>query len=144
MLTIIYIMILAYWVMGKEIDSLLEKVKSYDWHGKINELYIKLRPYALKAGREATRPLLQFYYVMVDENKATLDKALIYAAIIYTISPVSLIPSTVYQLLGVLDEGAAIIYVYKKIKVKITPEIDAHIEDTLNEWFGVEYKLVKK
>ena len=143
MLTIICIMILAYWVMGKEIDSLLEKVKHYDWRGKINELYVKLQPYALKAGRTATRPLLQFYYVMADENTTTLDWVLIYAAIIYTISPISLIPSAVYRLLGVLDEGAAIIYVYKKIKDKITPEINAHVEDTLNEWFGVEYELVE-
>lgn len=142
MLTIICIMILAYCMMGKEIDSLLEKVKNYNWCGKINELYIKLRPYALKTGRTATRPLLQFYYVMADENTTTLDRVLIYAAIIYTISPVSLIPSAVYRLLGVLDEGAAIIYVYKKIKDKITPEINAHVEDTLNEWFGVEYELV--
>lgn len=135
-------MILAYCMMGKEIDSLLEKVKNYNWCGKINELYIKLRPYALKTGRTATRPLLQFYYVMADENTTTLDRVLIYAAIIYTISPVSLIPSAVYRLLGVLDEGAAIIYVYKKINDKITPEINAHVEDTLNEWFGVEYELV--
>ena len=142
MLTIICIMILAYCMMGKEIDSLLEKVKNYNWWGKINELYIKLRPYALKTGRTATRPLLQFYYVMADENTTTLDRVLIYAAIIYTISPVSLIPSAVYRLLGVLDEGAAIIYVYKKINDKITPEINAHVEDTLNEWFGVEYELV--
>lgn len=142
MLTIICIMILAYCMMGKEIDSLLEKVKNYNWCGKINELYIKLRPYALKTGRTATRPLLQFYYVMADENTTTLDRVLIYAAIIYTISPVSLIPSAVYRLLGVLDEGAAIIYVYKKINDKITPEINAHVEDTLNEWFGVEYELV--
>lgn len=143
MLTIICIIILTYWIMGKEIDPLLEKVKSYDWRGKINELYVKLRPYALKAGRTATRPLLQFYYVMADEKTTTLDKVLIYAAIIYAISPVSLIPSAVYRLLGVLDEGAAIIYVYKKIKDKITPEINSRVEDTLNEWFGVEYELIE-
>ena len=32
---------------------------------------------------------------------------------------------------------------YKKIKDKITPEINAKVEDTLNEWFGVEYELVE-
>lgn len=68
MLTIICIMILAYWVMGKEIGHLLEKVQNYDWRGKINDLYIRLRPYALGVGRTAARPLLQFYYVMKDEN----------------------------------------------------------------------------
>lgn len=102
----------------------------------------KLRPWALKAGRVATRPLLQFYYVMDDDKTSTLDRVLIYAAIIYTILPMDLIPSTVYKLLGILDDGVAMLYVYKKIKDKITPEINAKVEDTLNDWFGVEYELI--
>ena len=81
---------------------------------------------------------------MTDEKTSTLDKALVYAAIIYTISPVSLIPSAVYKLLGVLDEGAAVLYVYKKVKERITPEINAKVDDTLNEWFGVEYVQVEE
>lgn len=35
------------------------------------------------------------------------------------------------------------LYVYKKIKNRITPEINAKVEDTLNEWFGVEYEMVE-
>lgn len=143
MLTIICIMILAYWIMGKNIDSLLERVKNVDWRAKINILMDKLRPYALKTGRTAARPLLQFYYVMADEKTTTLDRVLIYAAIIYTVSPVSLIPSAVHKLLGILDEGVAILYVYNKIKDKITPKINAKVEDTLNEWFGVEYEMIE-
>lgn len=143
-MTIICLMILAYWIMGKNIDSLLERVKNIDWHTKVNNLMDKLLPYALKAGRTATRPLLQFYYVMADEKTTTLDRVLIYAAIIYTISPASLIPSSVYRLLGILDEGIAIIYVYSKIKDRITPEINSKVEGTLNEWFGVEYEFVEE
>lgn len=143
-MTIICLMILAYWIMGKNIDSLLERVKNIDWHTKVNNLMDKLLPYALKAGRTATRPLLQFYYVMADEKTTTLDRVLIYAAIIYTISPASLIPSSVYRLLGILDEGIAIIYVYNKIKDRITPEINSKVEGTLNEWFGVEYEFVEE
>ena len=137
------LLILAYLIMGKDISGLLEKVKNVDWRGKINALMDKLRPWALKAGRVATRPLLQFYYVMADEKTSTLDRVLIYAAIIYTILPMDLIPSAVYKFLGVLDDGVAMLYVYKKIKNKITPEINAKVEDTLNEWFGVEYELVE-
>lgn len=144
MMTIICLMILAYWIMGKNIDSLLERVKNIDWHTNVNNLMDKLLPYALKAGRTATRPLLQFYYVMADEKTTTLDRVLIYAAIIYTISPASLIPSSVYRLLGILDEGIAIVYVYNKIKDRITPEINSKVEGTLNEWFGVEYEFVKE
>lgn len=143
MLITISLLILAYLIMGKDISVLLEKVKNVDWRGKINALMDKLHPWALKAGRVATRPLLQFYYVMDDDNTSTLDRVLIYAAIIYTILPMDLIPSVVYKFLGVLDDGVAMLYVYKKIKNKITPEINAKVEDTLNEWFGVEYEVVE-
>ena len=144
MLITISIMILAYAIMGRDIKPLLERVKDIDWRGKINALMDKLRPWALKAGRVATRPLLQFYYVMDDDKTSTLDRVLIYAAIIYTIVPLDFIPSAVYKLLGVLDDGVAMMYVYKKIKGKITPEINAKVEDTLNEWFGVEYELIEE
>lgn len=143
MLISICILILAYSILGKDIKPLLERVKNIDWQSKANALIDKLRPWAIKAGRMATRPLLQFYYVMNDDSTSTLDRVLIYAAIIYTISPVSLLPSAVYRLLGVLDEGAAILYVFNKIKGKITPEINAKVEATLNEWFGAEYEWIE-
>jgi uncharacterized membrane protein YkvA (DUF1232 family) len=143
MLITISLLILAYLIMGKDIKPLLERVKNIDWRGKINALMDKLRPWALKAGRVATRPLLQFYYVMDDDNTSTLDRVLIYAAIVYTILPMDFIPSVIYKFLGILDDGVAMLFVYKKIKDKITPEINAKVEDTLNEWFGVEYELVE-
>lgn len=138
MTTVICLLILAYCMMGKDIRALLDKVKDVDWRGKAAELMDKLRPYALKAGRVASRPLLQFYYVMTDEKTSTQDKVLIYAAIAYTVSPVSLIPASVYKLLGVMDEGAAVLFVYKKVKGLITPEINAKADATLDEWFGAE------
>ena len=137
------ILILAYMVMGKDVKPILERVKNIDWRGKINALMDKLRPWAFKAGRVVTRPLLQFYYVMDDDNTSTFDRVLIYAAIIYTILPMDLIPSVIYKFLGILDDGVAMLFVYKKIKDKIIPEINARVEDTLNEWFGVEYELIK-
>ena len=143
MLITISLLILAYLIMGKDIKPLLERVKNIDWRGKINALMDKLRPWALRAGRVATRPLLQFYYVMDDKNTSTLDRVLIYAAIVYTILPMDFIPSVIYKFLGIMDDGVAMLYVYKKIKDKITPEINAKVEDTLNEWFGVEYELVE-
>ena len=143
MLITISLLILAYLVMGKDISGLLEKVKNIDWRGKINALMDKLRPWALKAGRVTARPLLQFYYVMDDDNTSTLDCVLIYAAIIYTIIPMDFLPRSVFKFLGVLDDGVAMLYVYKKIKDRITPGINAKVEDTLNKWFGVEYELIE-
>ena len=88
MLITISLFILAYLIMGKDISGLLEKVKNIDWRGRTNALMDKLRPWALKAGRVAARPLLQFYYVLDNDNTSTLDRVLIYAAIIYTIIPI--------------------------------------------------------
>ena len=139
----ISLLILVYMIMGKDISGLLEKVKDIDWRGKINALMDKLRPWALKAGRVATRPLLQFYYVMDDENTSTLDRVLIYAAILYTIIPMDFLPRSIYKFLGILDDGVAMLFVYRKIKDKITPKINAKVDDTLNEWFGVEYELIE-
>ncbi len=144
MLITISLLILAYLVMGKDISGLLEKVKNIDWRGKINALMDKLRPWALKAGRTATRPMLQFYYVMEDEKTSTLDRVLVYAAIVYVIMPIDFVSSSVYKFLGVLDDGVAMLYVYKKIKEKITPEINAKVKETLDEWFGVEYEMIEE
>ena len=130
-------------IMGKDVKPLLNRVKNVNWRSNINTLMDKLRPWALKASRVTTRPVLQFYYVMDDDNTSSLDRVLIYAAIIYTILPMDCIPSVIYKFLGILDDGVAMLFVYKKIKDKITPEINAKVEDTLNEWFGVEYELIQ-
>lgn len=130
--------------MGKDIKNLVDEAKSIDWRQKTSSLLDSIRPYALKAGRVVARPLLQFYYVLDDDKTSTLDRALIYAAIVYTISPVSILPSAVYKLLGVLDEGAAVMFVYKKVKDNITPAINAKVDHTLNDWFGVEYEMMNE
>ena len=139
----ICMLILAYMILGKDVNPLMRRVKNIDWRGKMNALKDKLRLWALKAGRTATRPLLQFYYVMNDDNTSTVDRLLIYGAIAYIILPMDFVPSVVYNFLGVLDDGVAMLFVYKKIKNRITPEINRKVEDTLNEWFGVEYELVE-
>ena len=129
-------------IKGKEVKHLLDRLKNVNWHDKINALIQRLYPWALKAGRRSARPILQFYYVLADEKTSTLDRALIYAAIAYTILPMDLVPSVVYKLLGIVDDGMAVLFVYKKVKKNITPEISAKVESTLNEWFGTEYEVI--
>lgn len=143
MLITVSILVLVYMIMGKDVKPLLERVENIDWRAKINALKDRLRIWALKAGRTVTRPLLQFYYVMDDDETSMLDRVLIYGAIIYTILPIDLIPRTVYKFLGILDDGTAMLYVYKKVKDKITPEINVKVEETLNAWFGPEYEWIE-
>ena len=136
--TILCITILAYVIAGKDINNMLDKLKDVDWKSKTSNMLGKIGTYAKKAGRIATKPLLQLYYVLAMGETTTLEKALIVGAILYTILPFSLIPYKAHKILGLLDEGLAVLYVVKKVQHKITPEINAKVDETLNMWFGVE------
>ena len=141
MLTICLLILLGCF-MRKPVGALVNKLKSVDWSAKFAALWQRLQPYAKKAGRAAARPLLQFYFVVTDSETSTLDKALIYGCIAYVVMPFSLIPRVVYRFLGVMDEAAAVLFVYSKIKDKITPAIEAKVESILDGWFGAEYSVI--
>lgn len=135
-ISIICITVLAYVIAGKDINKQLEKLKSVDWKAKSTDVFGKIGNYAKKAGRLATKPLLQLYYVLTMGETTTIEKALIVGAILYTVMPFSLISFKAHKILGALDEGLAVVYVIKKVRNKITPEINAKVEETLNAWFG--------
>lgn len=136
MLITIFLLIVAYSILGKPIDKLAEKIKDVNWKDLADSAWASIKAFGLKAGRTTCKPLLTFYYVMADENTTTADKALVYGAILYIISPFDLIPRRVLGILGVLDDAAIAVLVLKKIQDKITPEIESAVEATLDEWFG--------
>ena len=138
MIITICILVLVYFIKGKPIDGLLQQLKDVDWKSKFSQFWDKLKTYALKAGRVATKPILTFYYVMHQTETTTLEKALIYGALAYIIIPSDLLPRRALSVLGILDDAAVIAYVYKKISGKITIEITNKVEDTLDQWFGAE------
>ena len=137
-ITIICITILAYAIAGKDLNKQLDKLKGVDWKAKSSDVFGKIGNYAKKAGRVATKPLLQLYYVLTMGETTTLEKALIVGAILYTVMPFSLISFKAHKILGMLDEGLAVVYVIKKVQHKITPEINQKVEETLNAWFGAQ------
>ena len=137
-ITIICITILAYAIGGKDISKQLKKLDGVDWKSKSTDIFGKIGLYAKKAGRVATKPLLQLYYVLTMGETTTMEKALIVGAVLYTVLPFTLISFKAHKILGMLDEGIAVLYVVKKVQHKITPEINAKVEETLNEWFGPE------
>ena len=138
MIITICILVLVYKIIGKPVGRLLERLRDVDWKSQFLLIWDKLKTYALKAGRVATKPILTFYYVMQDSETTTLEKALIYGAIAYVVIPADFLPRKVLGLLGILDDAAVIVYVYKKISNKITAEITNLVENTLDRWFGAE------
>lgn len=136
MLLTIALLILVYSILGKPIGKLVEKIKDVNWKDLADSAWTAIRNFGLKAGRTTCKPLLTCYYVMANENTTTADKALVYGAILYIVSPFDLIPRRVLSVLGVLDDAAVAALVIKKIQNKITPGIEAAVESTLDEWFG--------
>ena len=111
MLITLCLIILGYMIVGKDVKPLVERLKAVDWKSKFSALADKLKEYAVKAGRMAARPLLQFYYVMTDAETTTLEKVVVIA------------------------------FVYKKVKDKITPAINLKVDETIEEWFGPDYTV---
>ena len=137
----ICLFILVYTIFGKDIKPLLKRLKKVDWKGISDKALASIKEYAKKGGRIACEPLLKLWFVLDDPATTTWEKAMIYAAIIYTVSPVSFIPTCIYQFLGLLDEGAAVLFVIKKVRDKMTPAIENKVKDVLDEWFGPEYSV---
>ena len=141
MLTICLLILIGYYLQ-KPIGALVDKLKSVEWGDKFNALWQRIQPYAKKAGRAAPKPLLLFYFVVTDSETSTLDKALIYGCIAYVVLPFSILPRVIYRFLGVMDEAAAVLFVYSKVKDKITPAIETKVETILDSWFGAEFEVI--
>ena len=131
MLTICLLILIGYY-LRKPVGALLEKLKGVDWKEKFSALWSKIEPYAKKAGRFATKPILLFYFVVTDGETSLL----------YVVLPFSILPRVIYRFLGVMDEAAAVLFVYSKVKDKITPVIKTKVETILDAWFGAEFEVI--
>lgn len=139
MIITISLLILVYTLLGKDVKPLLKKLKNVDWKGHCEKAWTAIKGYTKKGGRLVCEKLLKLWFVLDDPRTSTWEKALIYAAIIYTVSPMSVIPAYLYRFLGILDEGAALLFVIKKVRDKMTPDIETKVQDVLDEWFEPEY-----
>lgn len=141
MIITLCILLLVYTLTGKPIGKLVVKLRNADWKQYSDKAWDWIKRFSVKGGRIATKPLLQLYYVLVDKDTSTTDKALILACLVYIISPADLIPRSVFRFLGLLDDLSAAVVVYKKVSNKITPEINAKVEETLNNWFSNDEEI---
>lgn len=108
--------------------------------GGAEQLWQYINIYAAKAGREATRVVLELYYVVKSPHTPALDKTLIIAALGYQLLPddKKLLSQEKFGLLGLLDNGAALALAYNRVKTRVTPQIEAQVDAILNQWFGLE------
>lgn len=138
MIITICLLILVYTILGKPVGNLVKKLKGVDWKKLTIDAWNKIVLYSKKAGRAGSRIVLKFYYALKDGNLSVVEKALVYAGIIYIAVPGDLLPRKILGLLGILDDVAVAAWIYKRIGESITPDIERKVEDTLNDWFGPE------
>ena len=68
MLITLCLIILGYMIVGKDVKPWVEKLKSVDWKSKAHKVIGKIKEYAVKAGRVAVRPLLQFILSILEKS----------------------------------------------------------------------------
>ena len=112
--------------------------------GSAEQLWQLIKNYSIKAGREATRLVLELYYVLKSPNTPALDKALIIAALGYQLLPddKKLLSREKHGLMGLLDNGAALALAYNRVKARVTPQIQAQVAAILIQWFESKHNQI--
>lgn len=113
-----------------------EKLTSFFSEENLSEVWDYIQQYAGDAGREATRIVLELFFVMKSPTTSAIDKGLIVAALAYQLLPEDLLPKDRFGLLSLLDNGVTIAFAYSRMKADVTPEIRMQVESILNQWFG--------
>ncbi len=104
--------------------------------GGVDQLWQYIKEYASKAGCEATRVVLELYYVMKSPQTPAVDKTIIIAALGYQLLPNDLMSRKKFGWLGLIDNGVTLAIAYNRVKKRVTPQIEAQVSAILNQWFG--------
>lgn len=104
--------------------------------GGAEQLWTYIQRYAGTAGKEATRIVLESYYVVRSPETPVWDKTIIIAALAYQLLPTDLLPKDKFGVLGILDNGAAMALAYNRVKTHLTPQIESQVSAILNQWYS--------
>ena len=106
--------------------------------GGAENLWAAIQENAAKVGIEATRVMLELFYVLKSPDTSVLNKSLIVAALGYQLLPEDAMPRDRFGLLGVLDNGVNLAFAYNRVKSSVTPEIEQQVNNILGNWFGMD------
>ena len=99
------------------------------------ELWDRMKEYAMMVGRVAVRPVLLLYYVMRSNATPWKDKLTIFGALAYLILPVDLLDAKRLPIIGWLDEITSLAVAIQRMSKYITPEMEAKADEVLDRWF---------
>ena len=106
--------------------------------GGAENIWAAIQQNASKVGVEATRVMLELFYVLKSPNTSMINKTIIVVALGYQLLPEDAFPRDEYGWLGFLDNGAALALAYNRVKTSVTPEIEQQVNNVLINWFGTD------
>lgn len=106
--------------------------------GGAENLWASIQENAAKVGIEATKIMLELFYVLKSPETSMLNKSFIVAALGYQLLPEDAMPRDRFGLLGFLDNGITLAFAYNRVKSSVTPEIEQQVNNVLCNWFGVD------
>ena len=106
--------------------------------GGAENLWAAIQENAAKVGIEATRVMLELFYVLKSPDTSMLNKSLIVAALGYQLLPEDAMPRDRFGLLGLLDNGVTLAFAYNRVKSSVTPEIEQQVNNILANWFDMD------
>lgn len=107
---------------------------SYANRFSANDFVEKIARIAKRAGAKMVYAALVLYYTLQSDKVSKTDKALIFGALGYMISPLDVIPDAI-PIAGLSDDLAVLIYVLRKVWVNVDPEIQKKAKEKLAKWF---------
>ena len=110
-------------------------LNTYQKHFSFNGLMSKIKETAKKAGLKAIYMALLLYYALESPTCTTMDKAIIYGALGYFISPIDIVPD-ILPLIGLSDDIAVLAWAYSRIKHNVSDMTREKAKTKLKIWFG--------
>ena len=110
-------------------------LNTYQKHFSFNGLMNKIKETAKKAGLKAIYMALLLYYALESPTITALDKAIIYGALGYFISPIDIVPD-ILPLIGLSDDIAVLAWAYSRIRHNVSDMTREKAKTKLKIWFG--------
>jgi len=110
-------------------------LSQYEKHFSFNGLMSKIKETAKKAGLKAIYMALLLYYALESPTISVMDKAIIYGALGYFISPIDIVPD-ILPLIGLSDDIAVLAWAFSRVKHNVNDMTREKAKTKLKIWFG--------
>ena len=110
-------------------------LSKYEKDFSFDSLMSKIKETAKKAGLKAIYMALLLYYALDSPTISTVDKAIIYGALGYFISPIDIVPD-ILPFIGLTDDIAVLAWAFSRVKSNVNDMTREKAKTKLKIWFG--------